>query len=184
MGYTVGLCLKNKDNVKPIADYFSNYPLFEILVEVHDNQEDLLLAPDISIHYGPGSFRPPENHKFSLPEPTREMFDRLLAYIAYTYGKIFVVPDSKETTPFWLYDGSISALNNVSCDGDTFIYNEDKTLKKLTKQEEYYYFEEGNEDELDDFFFVNVISEVDAKIDKKVISDFISYEEKVGLIKN
>lgn len=184
MGYTVGLCLKNKKNIQSISEYFKNYPLFEIHVEVHEKSkdDDFVFSPDISISYGPGSFYPPKDQLFAINNPTRKLFDTLLAYISFTYGKVWDVPDTDESTHFWLYDGSISTMKNVSCDGDTFVL-QDKKLRKLNKEESFYYFEEDNYEELDNFYYIEVMSEVDSKIDEQIISDFIAYEKKVKLIK-
>lgn len=184
MGYTVGLCLKNKQNIKPISEYFKNHPLFQICVEVHDKlkNDDFVFSPDISISYGPGSFHPPKDKTFDINNPTRKIFDTLLAYISFTYGKVWNIPDTDENTHFWLYDGSISTMKNLSCDGDTFVLQNNK-LRKLNEQEEFYYFEEDNYQELDNFYYIEVMSEVYSEIDEKIISDFIVYEKKVKLIK-
>lgn len=184
MGYTIGLCLKNKKNIQPIAEYFKNYPLFEIYVEIHEKTKDdnFIFSPDISISYGPGSFHPPKDKPLDINNHTRELFDRLLAYISFTYGKVWDVPDSNEKTHFWLYDGNISTMKILSCDGDTFVF-QNENFRKLNKKEKLYYFEEDNSDELDNFYYIEGISEIDAQINEQIISNFIIYEKKVRLIK-
>lgn len=181
MGYTVGLSLKNKENIKPIYDFFNEHEKFEICVDIVEHDRTDILLPDINISYGPGSFPCEE----IFPNTTRKEFDYLLDYITIHYGNSFVDPENNESSPFWLYDSIIQTIRPMSNRGSSFAFMEHNIFRKLTEEECYFYFEEGLEDAIEPHYIEDRSSLVPTIEElKKFLPNFLLFEKEAKLIKN
>lgn len=186
MGYTVGLFIKEKENLDIIYDYLKT-KFTSNLVEKHPDNSVSSFKPNIEISYGPAGFVDPDD---VFSDKTRKIFDLLIFYISKNYGLSFVFSenqlDIKNTSAFYSYDSEIQLCEDLEDADQIYFINEDGSLKIMTENEINYYFEQGNEDEIDGKHIIvstiyNPYTEFPdhEEYNSYMISDFMEIEDKL-----
>lgn len=186
MGYTVGLFIKEKENLDIIYDYLK-HKFTSTLIEKYPDNSVSSFKPNIEISYGPAGFVDPHD---VFSDKTRKIFDLLIFYISKNYGLSFVFSenqfDIKNTSAFYSYDGGIQLCEDLENADQIYFINEDGSLKIMTEDEIDYYFEQGNDNEIEDkHIIVSTIYNPYTQFPDReeynayMISDFMAIEEKL-----
>lgn len=186
MGYTVGLFIKEKENLDIIYNYLKQ-KFTTTLVEKHPDNSVSSFQPNIEISYGPAGFVDPDD---VFSNKMRKIFDLLIFYISEKYGLSVIFSedplDVEKTSAFYSYDGGIELCKDLEDADQIYFINEDGSYKIMTEDEIDYYFEQGHEDEIDGKHIIvstiyNPYTEFPdhEEYNSYMISDFIEIEDKL-----
>lgn len=186
MGYTVGLFIKEKENLDIIYEYLKN-KFKDTLVEKHSENDVTLFQPNIEISYGSSSFIDPDD---VFSKKNRQIFDLLIFYISEQYGHSVVFSenplDIEKSSTFYTYDGAIQLCKDLEDGDQIYFINQDGSLRIMNDTEIDYYFEQGNEKEIKDQYLIvetiyNPYTQFPdhAEYNTYMISDFMTIENKL-----